>query len=150
TRYFCQREELLDYLKKIASEYGIRDHLRLNTRLTASRWDEAKRRWISTLKTETGEETFESTVLVSAIGQLNDPSRAHFKGEEDFRGTILHSALWSDDIDFDGKRIAVIGTGATSMQLVPSIAGRVASISVYQRSAQWARPVKGYSDPISE
>jgi 4-hydroxyacetophenone monooxygenase len=150
TRFFCQREELLDYLKKIASEYGIRDHLRLNTRLTASRWDETKRRWISTLKTKDGEETFESTVLVSAIGQLNDPSRAHFAGEENFRGTILHSAHWSDDIKLDGKRVAVIGTGATAMQLVPSIASRVASITVYQRSAQWARPVKGYSDPISE
>ena len=150
TRYFCQREELLGYLKKVAAEYGIRDHLRLNTRLTSSRWDEDKRRWISTLATKNGEETFESTVLVSAIGQLNDPSRPHFKGEEDFAGLILHSALWSEDIDVTGKRVAVIGTGATAMQLVPSIADKVASVAVYQRSAQWARPVKGYSDPITD
>ena len=150
TRYFCQREELLDYLKKVADEYGIRDHLRLNTQLTSSRWDENKRRWVSTLRTPDGEEQFESSVLVSAIGQLNDPSRAHFKGEEDFRGLILHSALWSDDIKLDGKRVAVIGTGATSMQLVPSIADRVASVTVFQRTAQWARPVQGYSDRITE
>jgi 4-hydroxyacetophenone monooxygenase len=150
TRYFCQREELLGYLQKVAREHGILEHLRVNTELTSSRWDEGKRRWISALKTRDGEETFESTALVSAIGQLNDPSRAHFKGEEDFRGTILHSALWSDDIKLDGKHVAVVGTGATSMQLVPSIAGRVASVTVYQRSPQWARPVKGYSDPISE
>src|ERR1700761_5552623 len=96
TRYFCQRQELLDYLKKVADEYGIRAHLRLNTQLTSSRWDEGKCRWVSTLKTPHGEEQFESTVLVSAIGQLNDPSRARFKGEEEFRGQILHSALWSD------------------------------------------------------
>jgi len=150
TRYFCQREELLDYLKKVADEYGIRKHLRLNTQLTSSRWNEGKRRWISTLKTEGGEETFESTVLVSAIGQLNDPSRAHFRGEEEFKGLILHSALWPDDLKLDGKRVAVIGTGATSMQLVPSIADRVASLTVFQRTAQWARPVEGYSDPITE
>lgn len=150
TRYFCQREELLGYLLKVADEYGIRNHLRVNTELTSSRWDEGKRRWISTLRTKDGEEAFESTALVSAIGQLNDPSRAHFKGEESFRGPILHSALWTDDIRLDGKHIAVIGTGATSMQLVPSIAGRAASVTVYQRSAQWARPVKGYADPISE
>jgi 4-hydroxyacetophenone monooxygenase len=150
TRYFCQREELLDYLKKVATEYGIREHLRLNTRLTSSLWDESKRRWISTLKTKDGEEIFESTVLVSAIGQLNDPSRVHFENEEEFKGLILHSALWSDDIKLDGKRVAVIGTGATSMQLVPSIADRVASVTVFQRTAQWARPVQGYSDPISE
>jgi 4-hydroxyacetophenone monooxygenase len=150
TRYFAQRQELLDYLKKVALEHDIRSHLRLNTELTSSRWDDGKRRWISTLKTAEGEETFESTTLVSAIGQLNDPSRARFKGEEDFSGQILHSALWSDDIKLDGKHVAVIGTGATAMQLVPSIADRVASLTVYQRSAQWSRPVAGYSDPITE
>lgn len=150
TRFFCQREELLDYLKKVADEYGIRSHLRLKTELISSRWDEARRRWISTLKTNKGEETFESTALVSAIGQLNDPSRAHFKGEADFKGLLLHSALWSEDIALEGKHVAVIGTGATAMQLVPSIADRVASVTVYQRSPQWARPVEGYSDPISD
>ena len=150
TRYFAQRQELLDYLKKVALEYDIRKHLRLNTELTSSRWDENKRRWISTLKTANGEEIFESTTLVSAIGQLNDPSPAHFKGEEDFKGEMLHSALWTDDIKLDGKHVAVIGTGATAMQLVPSIADRVASVTVYQRTAQWARPVAGYSDPITE
>ena len=149
TRYFCQREELLGYLMKVADEYGIRRHLRLNTELTSSRWDEARRRWISTLRTRDGQEIFESTALVSAIGQLNDPSRAHFRGEEAFKGTILHSALWSEDIDVTGKHVAVIGTGATSMQLVPAIADRVASVTVYQRTAQWARPVKGYSDDIT-
>ena len=150
TRYFAQRQELLDYLKKVALEYDIRKHLRLNTELKSSRWDENKRRWISTLKTADGEEIFESTTLVSAIGQLNDPSPAHFKGEEDFKGEMLHSALWTDDIKLDGKHVAVIGTGATAMQLVPSIADRVASVTVYQRTAQWARPVAGYSDPITE
>jgi 4-hydroxyacetophenone monooxygenase len=150
TRYFAQREELLDYLKKVALEHDVRSHIRFNTRLTASRWDESRRRWISSLETGDGMEEFESTTLVSAIGQLNDPSPAHFKGEEDFNGLTLHSALWSDDIKLDGKHVAVIGTGATAMQLVPSIADRVASLTVYQRSAQWSRPVAGYSDPISE
>jgi 4-hydroxyacetophenone monooxygenase len=150
TRYFAQRQELLDYLKKVALEYDIRSHLRLNTELASARWDDSKQCWISTLKTADGEESFVSTTLVSAIGQLNDPSRAHFKDEAQFTGQILHSALWSDDIKLDGKNVAVIGTGATAMQLVPSIADRVASLTVYQRSAQWSRPVAGYSDPISE
>src|SRR4051794_28407152 len=150
TRYFAQRQELLDYLRKVALEHDVRSHIRFNTRLTASRWDEAKRRWISSLETRGGLEDFESTALVSAIGQLNDPSPAHFKGEDEFAGVRLHSALWSDDINLDGKRVAVIGTGATAMQLVPSIADRVASVTIYQRSAQWSRPVAGYSDPITE
>jgi 4-hydroxyacetophenone monooxygenase len=150
SRYFAQREELLDYLQKVALEHEVRSHIRFNTKLTSSRWDETKRRWISTLQTGHGTETLQSAVLVSAIGQLNDPSRAHFKGEEDFAGTIFHSALWPDDIKVDGKHVAVIGTGATAMQLVPSIADRVGSVTVYQRSAQWSRPVAGYSDPITE
>ena len=150
TRYFAQRHELLDYLKKVALEHDVRSHIRFNTQLTSSRWDETKCCWISTLQTRSGIETFESAVLVSAIGQLNDPSPAHFKGEADFTGTMLHSALWSDDVKFDGKHVAVIGTGATAMQLVPSIADRVASLTVYQRSPQWARPVAGYSDAITE
>ena len=150
TRYFAQRRELLDYLLKVVREHDIRRNVRLNTELVASRWDEGKRRWISTLRTSNGEETFESMALVSAIGQLNDPSPARFKGDEDFKGVKVHSALWSDDINLDGKHVAVIGTGATAMQLVPSIADRVASVTVYQRTAQWARPVKGYSDPITD
>ena len=150
SRYFAQREELLDYLKKVALEHDVRSHIRFNTKLTSSQWDETKRRWISTLQTGHSTETLQSAVLVSAIGQLNDPSRAHFNGEEDFAGTIFHSALWSDDIKVDGKHVAVIGTGATAMQLVPSIADRVGSVTVYQRSAQWSRPVAGYSDPITE
>jgi 4-hydroxyacetophenone monooxygenase len=150
TRYFAQRQELLDYLNKVALEYDIRNHLCLNTELISSHWDDGKHRWISTLKTPEGQETFESTTLVSAIGQLNDPLRANFQGEENFSGQILHSALWSDDLDLRGKRVAVIGTGATAMQLVPSIADRVVSLTVYQRSAQWSRPVAGYSDQITD
>jgi 4-hydroxyacetophenone monooxygenase len=150
TRYFAPRQELHDYLLKIVREHDIRGNVRLKTELTSSRWDEAKKRWISTLRTKDSEETFESTVLVSAIGQLNDPAPARFKDDETFKGQKIHSALWGDDIKFDGKRVAVIGTGATAMQLVPSIADRVASVTVYQRTAQWARPVKGYSDPIAE
>ncbi|MFO1108211.1 MAG: NAD(P)/FAD-dependent oxidoreductase [Bradyrhizobium sp.] len=150
TRYFAQRQELHDYLLKVADEHDIRKHVRLNTELTSARWDEISKRWISTLKTADGEETLNSTVLVSAIGQLNDPAPASFKDDETFKGLKIHSALWRDDIKLDGKHVAVIGTGATAMQLVPSIADRVASVTIYQRTAQWARPVKGYSDPITE
>lgn len=150
SRYFSQRQELLDYLKRVAAEHGVETHIRLNTRLTAARWNETTRRWISTLETADGPEEFSSSVLVSAIGQLNDPSTPDFKGAADFKGTMIHSARWSEDIAIDGKRVAVIGTGATAMQLVPTIADRVASVTVYQRSAQWSRPVVGYSDRISD
>ncbi|WP_315830790.1 flavin-containing monooxygenase [Bradyrhizobium prioriisuperbiae] len=150
SRYFSQREELLAYLKRVAAEHGVDAHIRLNTRLTSSRWDEAAQRWVSILETADGSEEFSSSVLVSAIGQLNDPSTPDFKGAADFKGTTIHSARWSKDIAIDGKRVAVIGTGATAMQLVPAIVDRTASVTVYQRSPQWSRPVVGYSDRISD
>jgi len=150
TRYFSPQQEIQDYLKKIAEEFGVRAHIRLNTRLTASRWDEATKRWVSTLQTPDGTETIETAVLVSAIGQLNDPSMAKFDGADDFAGKMFHSADWPQDLDFKAKHVAVIGTGATAMQLVPSIADQVASVTVYQRSAQWSRPVAGYSDSITQ
>ena len=150
SRYFSRREEIHDYLKRVALEYDVRSHIRFNTRLTSSRWNADKHQWISTLSSDAGEEQVHSAFLVSAIGQLNDPSVAHFKGEDDFAGLMFHSALWSDDIKVEGKRVAVIGTGATAMQLVPAIVDRVASVAIYQRTAQWSRPVGGYSDSISE
>ncbi len=150
TRYFSQQQEILDYLKNIADQFGVREHVRLNTRLTSSRWDETTKRWISTLETPDGPREVSSAILVSAIGQLNDPSMASFKGAENFAGEIFHSARWPEGLDLKGKRVAVIGTGATAMQLVPNIADEVASVTVYQRTAQWSRPVAGYSDRISD
>lgn len=150
TRYFSQRDEIHAYLKKIAAEFGVREHIRFNTELTSARWDEAKQRWISTLATEGGHETIETAVLVSAIGQLNDPSLAAFEGADDFGGDIFHSALWPKGYSVKGRRVAVIGTGATAMQLVPGIVDDAASVTVYQRTAQWSRPVKGYSDLITD
>ena len=150
TRYFSQQQEILDYLKNIADQFGVREHVRLKTRLTSSRWDEATKRWISTLETPDGPQQISSAILVSAIGQLNDPSMARFEGADDFAGDIFHSAHWPQGLDLKDKRVAVIGTGATAMQLVPNIVDEVASVTVYQRTAQWSRPVAGYSDRISE
>ena len=150
TRYFSQQQEIHDYLRATADRFGVREHVRLKTRLTSSRWDEATKRWISTLETPDGPQQISSAILVSAIGQLNDPSMAPFKGADDFAGTIFHSARWPKDLDVKGKRVAVIGTGATAMQLVPSIADQVGSVTVYQRTAQWSRPVAGYSDNITD
>ncbi len=149
TRYFAQRKEIHDYLTKVALEYDVRGHMRFNTRLTATRWDEATKRWTSTLVSDAGEEQVNSAFLVSAIGQLNEPHKVHFRGEENFKGEVIHSTEWTENTELSGKKVAVIGTGATAMQLVPSIADYVHSVVVYQRTAQWSRPVAGYADPIS-
>ena len=148
SRYFSPRDEVLDYLRRTAERYGLRRHIRFRTRLTAARWDEKRGRWVATLETPTGREIFESAFLVSAIGQLSDAVMPPIDGLDSFVGTLLHSARWPDALDVEGKRLAVIGTGATAMQLVPALAGKAAAVTVYQRSPQWVRPVAGYSDRI--
>lgn len=150
TRYFAQRKEIHDYLVKVTNEHGVRQHMRFNAKVIATRWNEASRRWITTIETDGGTEEISSAFLVSAIGQLNEPRRAHFKGEESFKGAIIHSTEWDEGAQLAGKTIAVIGTGATAMQLVPAIADEAARVTVYQRTAQWSRPVAGYADNITE
>ncbi|MGE4245014.1 MAG: flavin-containing monooxygenase [Parvibaculaceae bacterium] len=150
SRYFSRREEVLDYLNKAADEHGLRQHIRFRTRLLSSRWDEASRRWISQVEDDEGTHEIASAFLVSAVGQLNDPIMPEIEGVSRFCGPSFHSALWPEGLGVKDKRVAVIGTGATAMQLVPAIADDVRSVAVYQRSPQWSRPIAGYSDNIGE
>ncbi|MGF7161870.1 4-hydroxyacetophenone monooxygenase [Rhodoligotrophos appendicifer] len=150
SRYFSPREEIEAYLHGLADRFDLRRNIRFNCRLTAARWDESCNLWKSTLVSGDEQTTFESTFLVSAVGQLNDPSPAPIKGTDSFSGELLHSTYWNEGVAVAGKRVAVIGTGATAMQLVPTIADSCESVDVYQRTPQWARPIAGYSDPISE
>jgi 4-hydroxyacetophenone monooxygenase len=148
SRYFSHREEILDYIKRTAAELGVRSNIRFRTRLLSARWDGARRRWVSIVEDGDGRHQIESAFLVSAIGQLNDPVMPDIGGIQSFCGPSFHSALWPDGLSVDSKNVAIIGTGATAMQLVPAIADRVRSVSIYQRSPQWARPIAGYSDKI--
>lgn len=150
SRYFSPREEILTYLEETARRFGVHRHLRLQTRLMDASWDEAACCWTATLCGPSGTERLSARVLVSAIGQLNDPSTPYLQGAERFQGMQFHSALWPDALDVAGRHVAVVGTGASAMQIVPSIADTVESLTIYQRSPQWARPVPGYHDLIGE
>jgi len=150
SRYFSPRAEIHDYLKLVAETFDIRRNIRFRTRLLSSRWDERTCRWISSLEDEDGVSEHESAFLVSAVGQLNDPHKPTIPGVDDFRGDMLHSINWHEDIAVKGRNISVIGTGATAMQLVPTIADDCRRLTVYQRTPQWSRPIPGYSDPISD
>lgn len=149
-RYFSRREDVLDYLESVVAAYRLERHIRFETELVGSRWDAQEQCWVSTLRCAAELEVFKSPFLVSAIGQLSDPAMPSIPGANTFQGRIFHSVDWQDDLDWVGKDIAVIGTGATAMQLVPTIAGRAGDIAVYQRTPQWARPIPGYSEPIGE
>ncbi|HQR72186.1 MAG TPA: NAD(P)-binding domain-containing protein [Burkholderiaceae bacterium] len=149
-RYFSRREDILTYLLEVVESLDLRRHVRFSTRLTSARWDDAAKRWEARLQGPDGESVVHTRFLVSAIGQLSDPSMPRIEGAADFTGVRFHSSKWPEGLPVDGKRVAVIGTGATVMQLLPEIADRVKSVAVYQRSPQWSRPIPGYSDFIGQ
>ena len=150
SRYFAPREQLQDYLERSATALGVRPNIRFGSTVTGAAWDEPSACWRIEVTTPHGRRTVEATAFVSAIGQLSQPSIANINGAQDFEGPLFHSAHWPKDLDLKGKRVAVVGTGASAMQIVPTIVDEVAALTVYQRNAQWARPIPRYHDPISE
>lgn len=148
--YFSPRDQIFDYLCRTAGETGVRSKIRFGATVVKSTWDERSGRWLVDVATNTGVEQIEGIALVSAIGQLSLPNRPEIPGTESFGGPIFHSAQWPEELDLKSKRVAVIGTGASSMQIVPTIADNVAALTVYQRSPQWARPIPRYHDHISD
>jgi cation diffusion facilitator CzcD-associated flavoprotein CzcO len=137
SRRFPSRVEILAYLEECAAAYGITDHLRLGTEVASADFDEARGRWLIRI---TGGEELEADVLVSATGQLSRPVRPPISGVDDFAGPVFHSARWDHDVELDGKRVAVIGTGASAIQFVPEIASGVERVTLFQRSAPWVIP----------
>lgn len=146
--YFSPRNELQAYVESFATTSDLRPNIRFNTELVGASWDEETAQWTCKLRGPDGEFAERVDVLVSAIGHFNKPVKARFDGDESFQGEIFHSAEWPDNLDLRGKRVAVIGTGATSMQLVPTIAAEVSQLTIFQRTAQWAREVPQLSDRV--
>jgi cation diffusion facilitator CzcD-associated flavoprotein CzcO len=139
SRRYSPQPEILDYLERCVDRYGLRPNLRLGTEVRDAELDEGSGRW----RIETaGGETVEADVLVSACGQLSRPALSRIEGADRFEGPIFHTAQWDHEVDLDGKRVAVIGTGASTIQVVPAIAGRVGQLDVYQRSAPYVIPKK--------
>ncbi|MEV4678264.1 MULTISPECIES: flavin-containing monooxygenase [Actinomadura] len=134
SRRFAPQPEILDYLRDCARKYGVTEHFRFGTEVTGADFDAATGRW--TIRTAAGEE-FAADVLVSACGQLSRPALPDIPGLETFAGTAFHSARWDHGHDLAGRRIAVIGNGASAVQFVPRIAPDAATLTVFQREPQW-------------
>ncbi|WP_293368433.1 NAD(P)/FAD-dependent oxidoreductase [Nevskia sp.] len=134
---YGKQAEILGYLKHVAGKYGLRRHIRFGKQLTEAHFDEARGVW--KLNFADGSKA-EANVLVSSVGQLHQPQIPKIKGAETFAGTAFHSARWRHDLDFTGKRVAVIGTGPSSVQFVPAIQPTVGHMDVYQRSPGWTVP----------
>ena len=137
TRMFADQREIFEYLRRCADKYGIRQHIRFGENVTRADYDDAKRSW--TVRTESGEQ-YEAPVLVRAMGALSTPSYPKVAGMERFEGKRFHSAQWDHGYDMNGKRVAVIGTGASAIQFVPRIAPQVARLDLYQRTPPWILP----------
>ncbi len=147
--YFSKRDELYNYFERCADKYGIRDNIRLSTEVQAMQFDESTGLWTVSIKSGDGiEETLTANVVISAVGQLNRPVIPDFEGLESFQGQSFHSARWQDDVDLEGKRVAVIGTGCTAVQLVPKTADKAAHLTIFQRSPHWLAPNKDYYRPV--
>ena len=129
--------EILGYLHDTARKHGVIDRVRTGTEVERGDFDEATARW--TLRTRAGE-SFEADALVLACGQLSRPRWPSIPGMDEFAGYSFHSAEWDHEYDLAGKRVAVIGTGASAVQFVPPVAERAAHVDVYQRSAPWVLP----------
>lgn len=134
---FSRQPAILDYIKQVADKYDLRRHIRFGTEVTAAAFDETSARW--RVELDNGE-PLEVDILVSAVGQLSRPSIPDLPGRESFRGIEFHSAEWNHDVDLAGKRVAVIGTGASAIQFIPEIQPSVAHMTVFQRSAPYIIP----------
>ena len=150
SRYFSPRDEIQDYIERSATAQGLRPQIRFGTTVTAATWDEASCRWSIELATPRGEERIEATVLVSAIGQFGVPVAPSIEGAETFAGQVVHSGRWPQGLDLKDKRVAIIGTGASAMQIVPTVVDSVKAMTVYQRTPQWVRPIARFHDLIGE
>lgn len=136
-RRFSLRRDIKDYLERVADQRGIAPHIRFGVEVTDAEFDETLGHW--QVRTAAGR-TFTADVLVPAVGQLSRPAMPDIAGIDRFRGTAFHSAEWDHHCDVAGKRVAVIGTGASAVQLVPAIQPQAAELTLFQRSAAWVMP----------
>src|SRR6185312_12393992 len=145
--HFSTQDVLHDYFRRIAEKYDLRKHIRFETTVEEARFDEKTSLWNVRIKDSKGrEETLATNAVISAVGQLNQPKMPDIKGAGSFKGPAFHTARWRHDVDLAGKRVAVIGTGATAFQVIPEIAPKVGKLLVFQRSAPWLGPTPNYHD----
>lgn len=149
--FFSQRAELRQYFERCADRYAIRQRIRFATEVLAARWDETAARWQVRVRSRDGdEETLTPNVLISAVGQLNRPRIPDIPGRDSFAGPAFHSAEWQHQHALEGKRVAVIGTGASAFQLAPEVAKQASRLVVFQRSPPWMVPNARYHAHVSE
>jgi cation diffusion facilitator CzcD-associated flavoprotein CzcO len=137
SRRFPPRQEILAYLRALSEDRGLGPHLRFGSGVAAAEFDERRAVWNLTL--EDGG-ALQAAAVVSAVGQLGRPALPDIAGRDDFTGPSWHSGHWDHDVDLTGRRVAVVGTGASAIQFVPEVAKTAGHVDVYQRSAPYVLP----------
>lgn len=147
--HFSTQPVLLDYFRACVDELGVRDSIRFGTEVTSATFDDDRATWTLQLTTpDGGDGALEAHAVVSAVGQLNRPSFPRIDGIDRFDGPSFHSARWDHDLDLTGKRVAVIGTGASAAQFIPIVADQAGELTVFQRTANWLVPTPEYHEEV--
>jgi len=135
-RVFSGQPDIRAYLERVTDTFGLRSHLRFNAEVTELRWEEEQTRW----RVTTTAGSWTADAVVSAAGPLADPQIPDLPGLQDFPGKVFHSSRWDHDYDLTGKRVAMVGTGASAAQIIPVIQPKVGKLTVFQRTPAWVLP----------
>lgn len=151
TQFFAQQPELRRYFESCIRDFDVQKNFRFSAEVESSIWSEAEKRWqVTVRKADGSREVMTANVVISAVGQLNRPKIPPIPGRDSFSGAQFHSAQWRHDVDLQGKRVAVVGSGASAFQLVPEVAKQAQQLYVYQRSAPWMFENKDYHASVAE
>ncbi|TXI50760.1 flavin-containing monooxygenase [Mycolicibacter arupensis] len=148
--YFAEQPELRAYFAGLVTKHGLDKHIRWGTEVTDAAWDEDSGTWTLTVCGDGSTSTLAARAVITAVGQLNRPQLPDLDGADCFAGPAFHSAAWDHSVDLSGKRVALIGAGASGFQIAPAIAEKVAHLTVFQRTAQWMFPNPMYHDPVDD
>jgi len=144
SRAFAPQAEIYQYMRDVAAKWDLARNTTFGVEVAGARWDEEENRWYVAT---TGGDTYVAQYVVAGIGALHLPQVPHLNGIENFEGTAFHSARWDHDYDLTGKKVAVIGTGASAVQFMPRIAKQVAELTLFQRTPPWVMPKPDHAMP---
>jgi 4-hydroxyacetophenone monooxygenase len=145
THFFAEQPELQAYFQTVMDRHDIGRHVMWETEVTEASWDDASATWTVRTRDRNGATTeLSARAVISAVGQLNRPRLPAIDGQQDFAGPAFHSSEWDHAVDVRGKRVAMIGAGASGFQIAPAVAGDVDRLTVFQRTAQWMFPNPNY------
>jgi 4-hydroxyacetophenone monooxygenase len=148
--HFSTQDVLLDYFRRCADVFELRDSIRFGTEVLSATWSDDDLRWtVRTRDAEGNEQSIEANAVISAVGQLNRPLLPDIVGRDSFAGPSFHSARWDDTVELSGARVAVIGTGASAVQLIPEVAGEVGELIVFQRTPPWLGETPDYHEEVA-